>query len=126
MNWFPFAMAMMIMVLMMLWMMRSNGWFDNVGMSGDWDDDVREIVIEEYYADNLKVRVFYNSEYMNSRADTDEYTETGEVKLTVYVDTAPKSEIEEKTSGCWLDMGPAIVRVIADTRQVVSVTYIKE
>lgn len=116
MKWYPFFLTMAGLAVMMLIM---------IGTNQEWK--VKEkIVLEEYYAENLKIRVFYNKDRTDNWADVGDYDLSGEIKLTVFVQAAPKSEIEEKASGCWLDMGPAIVRMIANTKQVVSVTYIKE
>lgn len=59
-------------------------------------------------------------------ADTRDYNETAEIGVTLIVRQPASSEIERQADGQWLDAGPAIVRVIAGTDEVVSWTYIRE
>ena len=122
MKWLAVGLGFGLMFAYLMMLKSQEDWFNE-----DWTpfNGKREIVIDEYWADDLKVRIFYNREELDVYADLNEW-EDGRVYVTIITSDAPKSEVERKIEGTWVDAGPAIVKVIEGTDQVVSITYIKE
>lgn len=94
---------------------------------GDNDEEeLEEVVLEEYWADALFMRVYYNQDFNAAQADFSEYEENNVVRISVYTMGPPADAVQKKVEGEWIPVGAAIVRVIEGTREVVSVSYVKE
>ena len=85
----------------------------------------QESEIEEYFAQKMFVKVYFNRGKKQAFADLDGFEKTGEVRVTLFTTDAPKNEVERQMEGKWGDAGTAIVRVKKGTNEIVSWTIVK-
>ncbi len=80
---------------------------------------------EEYIAQKLLLKVYFDREKRSAIADLGEFDKTGVIRVIVFVTEPPKNEIDRMAEGKWADAGPAVVKVKKDTNEVISWKYIK-
>ena len=80
---------------------------------------------EEYIAQKLLLKVFFDRGKRSAIADLGEFDKTGIIRIVMFVTEPPKNEIERQAEGKWADAGSAVVKIKKDTNEVVSWRYIK-
>lgn len=80
---------------------------------------------EEYVAQKLLLKVFFDRGKRSAIADLGEFDKTGVIRIVMFVTEPPKNEIERQAEGKWADAGPAVVKIRKNTNEVISWRYIK-
>jgi len=80
---------------------------------------------EEYLAQKLLLKVYFDREKRSAIADLGEFDKTGVIRIVMFLTEPPKNEIERQAEGKWADAGPAVVKIKKDTNEVISWKYIK-
>ena len=85
----------------------------------------QEKEVDEYVAQKLMLKVFFDRGKKSAMADLGEFDKTGVMRIVMFLTEPPKNEIERQAEGKWMDAGPAVVRITKDTDEVISWKYIK-
>lgn len=80
---------------------------------------------EEYVAQKLLIKVFFDRGKRSTIADLGEFDKTGVIRVVMFVTERAKNEVERQAEGKWADAGPAVVKIRKDTNEVISWRYIK-
>ena len=85
----------------------------------------QESEIEEYMAQELELKIFYDKGKRQAIANLDTFEKDGKISVVMFLTEPPQNEVQRMTEGKWVKGGPALVRVRKGTNEVVSWTYIK-
>lgn len=110
----------MIWIMMVILLLMG---FAATQQNATWEKPQKKNVKE--YQGQLILKVFYGRTAQSAVGDFTEFEKNGRIFITYFATEEITNEVQRQIQGKWVDAGQAVVRVIEETGEIVSWTYIR-